>query len=962
MTRTANPADLEIEREVPLDDSVSVPMSAPREQARQIQGRRAPVQQPEIASLRAVRLPAIAEAPSKSARPLWVRIAALMSVVFNGPARGRYWGLHSDHRPVLDILKSTIVRTADFCTRHAWRVILVGAILGVLSAAYATTHFAITTDINRLISDRVPWTQRQAAFESEFPQWGIMAVVEAPTPELASQATAKLMEALSKRTDLVRAIRRPGGGGFFERNGLLFQSPEQLARTTKGLTDAAPILETLAADPSLRGELDALSLGVMGVQRGKLQLDDLTKPLTMVATALNDVLAGRPASFSFRVLASDAPASPRDQREIIEVDPKLNFGALQPGRAATEAIKQAARDLNLAEYYQARVRLTGRVPIDDDEFGTLKQGAALNATVSIFAVLVILWLALRSPRIMLAVVLSLVVGLAVTAAFGLLMVGALNLISVAFAALFIGIGLDFGIQFSVRYRSERHEHEEILSALKSAAEKVGGPLALAAAATLIGFFSFLPTDYRGLSELGQIAGCGMLIAFAMSITLLPALLRVLNPPGESHSMGFTFLAPIDHFTERHRIPILVATLVAVMALSPLLYFVHFDFNPLNLRNSKVESVATFLDLRRDPETGANSIEISAPSLDAANTIAKRLAALREVGRTMTLSSFVPDDQDEKLKQIQQTAKAVDASLNPKDLEPAPTDKDNVDDLIATADSLRKIAGDQHGPGAVAARHAADLFSRLAKADPFMREKAAAIFVPPLQASLETLREALKAQKITIDNLPVEVRSDWLAKDGHARVQLLPKGDPNDNNVLRSFATAVLKIEPSATGAAVSFVESGRTVVRAFVEAGIFALTAIALLLWVTLRRLGDVLLTLVPLLLAGVVTMELSVILGIPLNFANIIALPLLLGIGVAFKIYYIMAWRAGKTALLQSTLTRAVVFSAMTTATAFGSLWLSNEPGTSSMGKLMALSLMCTLAAAVLFQPLLMGPPRERG
>jgi uncharacterized protein len=120
-------------------------------------------------------------------------------------------------------------------------------------------------------------------------------------------------------------------------------------------------------------------------------------------------------------------------------------------------------------------------------------------------------------------------------------------------------------------------------------------------------------------------------------------------------------------------------------------------------------------------------------------------------------------------------------------------------------------------------------------------------------------------------------------------------------------------------------------------------------------------LTLVPLLVAGVVTLELCVLLNLPLNFANIIALPLLLGVGVAFKIYYIVAWRAGKRSLLQSSLTRAVVFSAMTTATAFGSLWLSSDPGLSSMGEMMALALACTMAAAVLFQPALMGPPREK-
>jgi uncharacterized protein len=575
-------------------------------------------------------------------------------------------------------------------------------------------------------------------------------------------------------------------------------------------------------------------------------------------------------------------------------------------------------------------------------------------------VLTILWMALRSARIILAVVISLVIGLAATAALGLLMLGALNLISIAFAALFIGLGVDFGIQFSVRYRSERHEHDDIHVALLSAAAKAGGPLALAAGATTIGFFSFLPTDYRGLSGLGQIAGCGMLIAFLMSITLLPALLRLFNPPGEPNSVGFAFMAPVDHFTVRHRIPILVITLAIVALLSPLLYFVRFDFNPLNLRSPNVESVATFLDLRKDPEAAANAIGIAAPSLADADAIAKRVSVLPEVSRVMTLNSFVPDDQDAKLKEIQQAAQTLDATINPKEIDAPPTDQETIDDLTATADSLMRVAADHPGSGANAARRAAGLFRRLANADQATRTKAAAVFVPPLQLSLNDLRQALKPTKITVDNLPSELKADWLATDGQARVEVLPKGDPNDNDVLRAFANAVLKVEPSATGAAVSFLESGRTIVRAFIEAGIWALAAIALLLWLALRRISDVLLTLVPLLLAGVVTMEICSLVDLPLNFANIIALPLLLGVGVAFKIYYIMAWRAGKTGLLQSTLTRAVIFSAMTTATAFGSLWLSNHPGTSSMGKLMALALICTLAAAVLFQPVLMGPPRE--
>jgi predicted RND superfamily exporter protein len=202
--------------------------------------------------------------------------------------------------------------------------------------------------------------------------------------------------------------------------------------------------------------------------------------------------------------------------------------------------------------------------------------------------------------------------------------------------------------------------------------------------------------------------------------------------------------------------------------------------------------------------------------------------------------------------------------------------------------------------------------------------------------------------------------DWQSPDGQARIEIVPRGDPNDTNVLHRFAVAVLAAEPTATGAAISYYEAGRTVLNAFFSAAGIALGVIALLLWLALRRITDVLLTLVPLLLAAAVTLEICVLSGLALNFANVIALPLLLGVGVAFKIYYIMAWRAGKTGLLQSTLTRAVIFSALTNAAAFGSMWASDYPGMSSMGKLMALALLCTMFAAVLFQPVLMGPPRK--
>ena len=268
--------------------------------------------------------------------------------------------------------------------------------------------------------------------------------------------------------------------------------------------------------------------------------------------------------------------------------------------------------------------------------------------------LVILWLALRSLRIILAVMVSLAFGLAISAAAGLFLVGAFNLISIAFFALFVGLGVDFAIQFSVRYRAERHDHPDLRTALRSAAVKAGGPLALAAVAIAVGFASFMPTDYLGLSELGEIAGMGMIIAFVTSITLLPALLTLLNPPGEPLRWVCSAGAGGSVHGNGTASPIIVITILVVVLASPLLLFLPFDFNPLHLQNPKVESVATYLELKSDPQTGANAIELEAPDLSAADATARRIAALPQVSRTMTLSNFIPEDQDQKIKLIRMT--------------------------------------------------------------------------------------------------------------------------------------------------------------------------------------------------------------------------------------------------------------------------------------------------------------------
>src|SRR3984885_7986649 len=860
-------------------------------------------------------------------------------------------------------ITSFVVRTIHFCLHHPWWVTAVAILLAAVSVWYAASHFSVTTDINQLLSANSPGRQRELAFEKAFPQFDLtIIVIDAPTPELVQEATATLVAKLRQENNYFTSVDETQGNAFFAQNGLLFLPTEQLQRQTAMLSQAQRLIQVLAADPSLRGTIKALQYGLLGVQSGNLTLNEMVWPLTQAADTLEQVDAGKPATFSWQVLAQGRPAKSSDLLRFIKVQPVMDYSELQPGMRASNAIRQAVADLDLASKYKAHVRLTGPVPMNDDQFATIKENAALNAVITIAVVLFIMWLALRWWQIILAVFISLAVGLSITAALGILMVGAFNLISVYFAVLFVGLGVDFGIQYSVRYRAERHEVDGLYEALLHAGRRAGAPLTLAALATACGFLEFLPTAYRGLSELGLITGVGMLIAFLTSITLLPSLLIRLKPSSEPRELGYKYLARVYEFLERHRTLILIITGVLIIGAAPSLMWLRFDFNPMNLRNRNVESVATYLELQGQPDNAANDIVALEPSLAAADAMAIKLRTLPQVARVTTLSTFIPDHQDEKLPLIHSVAESLGPSLSPATINPPPTDQETVATINSTLTVLNKLAAEAPaGAGAEAAKRLSAAMEALAKGDQAARQRAEVAFVQPLKTALDNLRSLLKAQPVTRENLPPELVNQWMTKDGQARLEVAPSGNENDNAALRTFARDVQNVEPNATEGPVSILEARRTVITAFLQAGAWALLSIAVLLWITLRKLGDVLLTLIPLLVAGLVTLEICALIDMPLNFANIIALPLLLGVGVAFKIYYIMAWREGQTRLLQSVLTRAVTFSACATATAFGSLYFSSDPGTSSMGKLLAISLLTTMTAAAFFQPILMGKPRDK-
>ncbi|MGZ3314829.1 MAG: MMPL family transporter [Caulobacteraceae bacterium] len=861
---------------------------------------------------------------------------------------------------------SVIARLVGFCVKHALIVLGLCLVLAAGAGWYAAGHFKMTTDTEQLISADLPWLKTGIAFEKAFPQLAdtTVAVIDGKTPELAELGASTLYDKLQGRKDIL-GMDRPDGGAFWNREGLLLLSTKEVQDTTAQLIKAQPFLGPIAADPSLRGVMNALQTAALGVNRGDAKLADIDRPVKAIGAAMQDAAAGKLGFFSWQGMLSEGKTGGlAATRKFIIIRTKLDYTALEPGADAAAAIRKIAKDSGLTPQNGITVRLTGPVPLSDEEFASLADRVLLMTSLMIGSVLLMLYLAVRSSRVTAAIMITTLVGLVITAGLGLLMIGRFNLISVAFIPLFVGLGVDFGIQFAVKYRAESRMLADLGdpdAAICAAARDVGASLALAAAAIAAGFFAFIPTSYVGVSELGVIAGVGILVAFLLNITLLPALLHMLHPPVQSAKGGFEFLQPLDEVMHKKRRLVLAINGVVALACLASLPWLRFDSDPLDLKNTHAESMATLNDLRNDPDHSPNTIDVLTPDLATAKVIAARMEKLPEVQYAVTLASFLPDDQQAKLAAISDADLLLDPTINPFDVQPAPTDADLVAALRSAAAELRKAASTEKSAASQDALALAQSLEALASGPASHRAAAQKALVDPLNVLLRQMRGMLTAQPLTRESLPKELVDQWLAPDGKARVEVFPKGGVLNDIQQKQFAKAVTAVAPNASGGPVSVVEAGHTIVDAFRKAGILSLLAITVLLFIVLRRFVDVVYTVLPVMLTGLLTLGTCVLIGQPINFANIIALPLLFGIGVAFHIYLVIAWRSGESHFLTSSLTRAVLFSGLTTGIAFGALWVSAHPGTASMGKLLLISLAYTLGTALFFGPALMGEPPKR-
>lgn len=855
-----------------------------------------------------------------------------------------------------NLLPDALAAWTGFMSRHAWLVLALTLLAGVGLGWYAVNHLGVDTDTADMISDRLDWRRDYIEFKQVFPHFSesILVVVDGRSPELAHDAASRLAHALKKRPELFPRVVHLAGHDFFRRNALLFLEQEELHVLADDLVRMQPLIGRLAREPNLAGLANTLSTALGRADPAQSPL--LDEFLGEVARAFAAARTGSFFRLSWQSLGQGSNGAAPSTRRLIQVRATLDFDDLMPGRRAIEWIRVEADALGLIPGKGVDVRLTGPVPLMHEELVTVSRGAALAGAVSLVLVTLVLYTALRSFRLMAAALVTLLVGLAGTAAFAALTVGRLNLISVAFAVLYIGLGIDFAIHLGMRHRELLLAGAGRIEALTRPARDVGVSLVICALTTSIGFFAFFPTDFDGVAELGLISGTGMYISLLSTLTVMPAMLTVLPLNVASEQRRRSPPRAVLRLPERHSGKVLAGAVMIGLIAAALLPGMRFDPNPMNLRDPDTESVTVFRELLAESDAPPVSLSVLADGAAQARCLAARLESLDTVRGTRSLEDFVPEAQAAKLPIIRDLALVLGPALQ--------LDATNLDhaqrlkSLATLREALHSAGTDL--PGARVLRAELDRWpgplredSGGAYADQLARAEANIFHFFPHW--LARLRTALRAEPISREDLPRALLEDWVSADGRYRVEVFPREDVLEHGALGRFVSSVRDVAPRVTGIPLVNLYAGKVVKNAFQEAFLLASVVIVALLLVLLRSARDTCLVIGPLALALVLMGAVSVVAGVPWNFANVIALPLLLGMGVDSGIHMVHRarfTRPGRDPLLSTSTARAVLYSGVTTMCSFGNLMLSGHLGMASMGKMLTIGMTMILLATLVVLP----------
>ena len=852
--------------------------------------------------------------------------------------------------------------------RHAGSIIVLFLIATAGLAALAASGLGINSSEADVFSKDLRVMQQRAEYFANFPELRdpIVVVVDARTPDLAHDSVNKLAQRLREEPALFPSVFQPHGGKFFDEHGLLYLSTSELQDMVDRLSLAQPFLSRLSRDQSIGGLFTLLDEAGEAVESGQLEQSMLGDTFDSVSRAIDGYLAGHHTPLSWQRLL-DAKSVPEERyRRFLLVKPVVDFNRMRPAEDALLGLDEVLVELGLDNSDDVRVRTTGTFPLAYEESKHVREQATWAGLASLGLVTTILLIGFGSLRLVFCAIFTLLVGLVWTAAFAAAAIGHLNLVSIAFGVLFIGLSIDFAIHLSVRFSDYLRDGLDPGESLRGATSSVGGALIMCAVTTAVAFFAFVPTDFVGVGELGLIAGTGMFIGLFTNFTLLPAMMFKFASRSTISSLGLvpgwivrSFSLPV-----RYARSVLVVTAAIAAAGLWLLPGIQFDSNPIRVRDPSTDSVQVFNEILEEGDAYPWNLNVVADDLDDARNVAARLEELPQVELALTLSDFVPDNQLAKLEILDEAALMLLATL---DDEPTVTDttgaraRSLIDRLEQTLAAI--IAGNGDPALVDSSRQLSESLAGLRRKltgdpdDSATLESLRGVLFDSLPERLRLLRVALQASAVDVESIPEELKQRMTGKNGGARVEVFPKENLNDQLMLEEYVAAVQSIDPDAYGEGLLIVDSGKVVIRALQQALITAGIVIILILAFLWRNFLDAALVVTPLILAMLLTVACSVVLGISFNFANVIIVPLLLGMGIDSGIHMVHRVRGGELPdgnLLRTGTARAVLLSALTTMASFGTLAFSSHLGIAGLGQLLTLGIALVLLCNLMVLPAL--------
>lgn len=856
-----------------------------------------------------------------------------------------------------------LTETIGFISSRARVCTIPLIVVTILAAVFAADNFKVNSSRGGLIDPDAPFRRPFETFQEAFPVYKqvILVAVEGESAQATADAAVALHDRLLERSDIFINVFTPVAEQFFRDHALFYLDTEDLEDVTEQLANAQPALTALAKDPSLNGLFSLLETALEAYGRGEKLPSSFVQLMDRISDTGDASLSGAEGELIWDEAVVGGEFGPKTQ--IISVQIREDFSEFLSARDAIETIRRAAVDLGLTPENGISVTLTGNIPLAFEEMQAVAASIGAAGVLSFVLIALILGLGVRSVRIIVAILLTLSVGLVWTVAWAMASVGEFNMLSASFAVLFIGLGVDYAIHFSLRYQQALEEGGAHLDSLKTAGSSVGGAVGLCALTSAIGFFSFVPTGYKGVAALGIISGGGMVLAVFASLTVMPILLALMGDPKlQTWRLSFARAGrSLDAVVRKNARAITVLAVMIAAGATLLATRSTFDFSTLTLKDQDSESIATLKKLQDEGIVTDYSAILVADNLAAVPHIQKRLLELDVVKGVQTPDDFLPTDQDYKLRLLEETYFLLLPALTATPRSSVLTPRERLTTVSDVKTTLSKAASNQDAEGQFkqSADRLARTLTRLAESDD--RDALLEDFEKRLTANsyetIEFLRTALQVDFVALDDLPPGVRSRVVAADGRARIVGLPVEDLTNFAAMERFVDNVTRAFPEATGRPILEAGVGDIVVQSFQVAIGIALSAIVIVLLITVRHVSDTIFILFLLLLAVSLAAATGVLADISFNQANIIVLPLVVGLGVHNGIHMVMRFREDGSLekLMMSSTPRAVILSTLTTIAAFGALATSIHQGIQSMGQLLTISMVYLLIATIIILPALL-------